>query len=96
MKVTLSATAKLKLVDLLEYLENKWSSRVKQDFIAKLDKSLNRISSYPKSCPESVDLKGLHKCVVTKQNTLFYRIGTDEIEIVTLFDTRQHPKKKNP
>ena len=34
-KVVLSSTAKEKLSDLLEYLEDNWSARVKNDFIKK-------------------------------------------------------------
>jgi plasmid stabilization system protein ParE len=94
MKVVLSATAKFRLLNLLEYLENKWSTKVKDDFIKKLDRSIVRISKYPESCPKSSELEGLHKCVVTKHNTFFYLVKTEEIEIVTLFDTRQNPSKK--
>ena len=92
-KVVLSSTAKEKLSDLLEYLEDNWSARVKNNFIKKLDRSIEKISLYPQSCPESMKVRGLCKCVVTKQTSLFYRITTEEIEIVTLFDTRQDPDK---
>ncbi|MFY0598511.1 MAG: type II toxin-antitoxin system RelE/ParE family toxin [Cyclobacteriaceae bacterium] len=92
-KVVLSATAKSKLSDLLTYLEIEWSVKVKNDFIKKLDQSLSRISNFPQSCPESIEIKGLYKCVVTKQNSLFYRIKPDKIEIITLFDTRQDPSQ---
>ncbi|NLP59458.1 type II toxin-antitoxin system RelE/ParE family toxin, partial [Lutibacter sp. B1] len=39
--------------------------------------------------------KGLFKCVVTKQTTFYYRIKfeREEIEIITVFDTRQDPNK---
>ena len=92
-EVVLSPTAKTKLSDLLEYLENKWSEKVKKEFIEKLDKSISRISDYPKSYSKSIEIKGLFKCVVTKQTSLFYRIKPKQIEVVTLFDTRQNPKK---
>ena len=92
-KVVLSSTAKDKLSDLLEYLERGWSAKVKNDFIKKLDRSIARISAYPQSCPESTQVRGLYKCVVTKQTSLFYRIKPKEIEVVTLFDNRQDPKK---
>ena len=92
-KVVLSSTAKEKLSDLLEYLEDNWSARVKSDFIKKLDRSIAKISLYPQSCPESMKVRGLYKCVVTKQTSLFYRITAEEIEVVTLFDTRQDSDK---
>lgn len=70
-RVVLSPTAKMKLSDLLLYLENKWSEKVKKEFSDKLDKSIAKISLYPQSCPESLEIKGLYKCVVTKQTSLF-------------------------
>jgi hypothetical protein len=49
----------------------------------------------PESCPKSKELGGIYKCVVTQQTTFYYRILADkkEIEIITLFDTRQDPDK---
>ena len=41
--------------------------------------------------PESIRKKGLRRCVITKQTTLFYRFNSKTIVIVTLFDTRQNP-----
>jgi len=93
LKVVLSETAKSKLSDLLEYLENKWSVRVKKEFVKKLDKTLFRLSNFPQSSPESNEVKGLFKCVLTNQTNIFYRVTKDEIEIVTFFDSRQDPKK---
>ena len=51
------------------------------------------ISNFPESCPESKDFKGIFKCVVSKQTTFYYRIvfENDEIEIITVFDSRQNP-----
>jgi plasmid stabilization system protein ParE len=92
-KIVLSKTAKNNLTHLLDYLESNWPKKVKNDFIKKLDISLLRISHYPHSCPESTEVKGLFKCVVTKQNTLLYRINSSEIEVVTIFDSRQDPSK---
>lgn len=92
-KVFLSKRAKIKLEKLLEYLETEWSERIKNEFIDKLDNTLNIIQNNPESFPKTTFIKGLHKCVVTKQNTLYYRIKKSRIEIVTIFDSRQDPKK---
>ena len=93
MRVVLSPTAKGKLEELLSYLKQEWSEKVKQEFIEKLDTKISQVSQYPRSCPESKSLKNLYKCVVTKQTTFYYRISKEEIEIITLFDTRQNPNK---
>ena len=56
---------------------------------------MKQISIQPQSCPESSEFKGLYKCVVTKQTTFYYRISTElkEVEVITIFDTRQNPEK---
>jgi plasmid stabilization system protein ParE len=92
-KVVLSPTAKSKLEELLIYLKNEWSEKVRHEFIEKLDDKINQVSHYPKSCPESRTFKGLYKCVVTKQTTFYYRIKIGEIEIAAFIDTRQDPQK---
>lgn len=91
--INLSKRAANKLEKLLEYLESEWSLKVKKEFINKLDSSLELIKENPDLFPESKIKKGLHKCVVTKQNTIFYRFDKKTINIVTLFDNRQDPKR---
>lgn len=91
--VIISKTAEKKLEKLFNYLLEEWSLKVKNDFIKKLDKSIDVIKSKPKSFPESSINKGLRKCVVTKQISLFYRFDAKNIYILTLFDTRQHPNR---
>lgn len=68
-------------------------TKFKNKFIEKLDTSIAIIEKQPEIFPESKKNKGLRKCVITKQTTLFYRFNTKQIYIVTVFDTRQHPKK---
>jgi len=95
MKVFLSELAENKLLKLNNFLLEKWNLQVKNDFIKKLTSKINQISKQPESCPQSSEFKGLFKCVVTKQTTFYYRINLDknEIEIITVFDTRQNPDK---
>lgn len=35
----------------------------------------------------------IRKCVITKQNSLFYKIEGETIEIVRIYDTTQDPNK---
>lgn len=90
-KIKISKTAKKKLDKLFYYLITNWNLKVKSDFVKKLDKSINAIKLHPESYPESIRKKGLRRCVITKQTTLFYRFNSKTIVIVTLFDTRQNP-----
>jgi plasmid stabilization system protein ParE len=94
MKVYLSQNAESKLLLLIDYLKVKWNDKTKYDFLEKMNKKIEMISKFPQSCPESKDFSEVYKCVVSKQTTFYYRILSDkeEIEIITLFDTRQNPE----
>lgn len=92
-KVVISKTTEKKLETIFSNLVEKWSIKVKNEFIEKLDYSIELIRNQPEMFPESKRGKKLRKCVVTKQTTLFYRFTTKKINVVTIFDTRQNPKK---
>jgi plasmid stabilization system protein ParE len=51
--IILSKTAAAKLDNLLNYLQDEWSERIKQNFIQKLDKSIHLIQNYPFSFEKS-------------------------------------------
>lgn len=95
MKVFLSEQAEIKLLQLNDYLIERWIIKVRDNFILILSEKINQIAIYPKSYIESKEFSGIFKCIVTKQTTFYYRFHTDEIEIITLFDSRQNPKKLN-
>ena len=93
MKVFLSELAESKLLQLNDYLIEHWGIKARDQFFQKFDEKVLQIATQPNSCPQSNEIEGLYKCVITKQSTCDYRIllETNEIEIITLFDTRQHP-----
>lgn len=91
----MSKTAERKLDKLFEYLVTKWSVKVKAAFVEKLNTSIEIIKIQPEIFPESKKAKGLRMCVITRQTTLFYRYNSEQIYIVTIFDTRQNPDRLN-
>lgn len=77
-----------------EYIEFKFSLRIKIEFLEKLQKNLDYISSNPENFPLT-EYEFLRKCVVSKQTSVFYTIRSKDIAVVSVFDTRQNPKKIN-
>lgn len=90
----ISKRAANKLDKLLIYLETEWSIKVKIEFIHKLNRCISIISEFPESNEKSNTSIGLHKCVVSKQTTIFYRFSETTLNIVTIFDTRMNTSKK--
>ncbi len=77
----------------IAYLEEKWTQSVIDDFIEKTDESILAISNHPLVFPVVRKKKRVHKCLVVKQISLFYRVVGDEIYLVTFWNNFQNPKK---
>ena len=92
-KVNFSETAVKNLEDIKFYLISKWSERVYENFKTKLSENISLIATNPEAFPKSN--KNIYKCVLIKQVTIFYRFNSTEIQILSLFDTRQNPTKIN-
>jgi plasmid stabilization system protein ParE len=73
-------------------LKNRWNKKVCIKFITKLDFCIDLIYENPNQFPFFHKEFQVRKCVVTKQNTLYYRETTTRIEILRLYDTRQNPE----
>jgi plasmid stabilization system protein ParE len=93
LNVFLSPLAERKLLLLLDYVELEWSKAQRDVLLEKILRSFNRIARHPKSSPESQEFPNLYKCVVTEHTSFFYRISSNEVEIITLVDNRQDPDK---
>lgn len=86
-----SSFASKDLRNLLDYLEAKWNKKVCLNFIEKLDHSIRQIQINPAQFPYFNASLQIRKCVITKHNSLFYRVTSTRIEILRLYDTRQNP-----
>ncbi|MDH5603645.1 MAG: type II toxin-antitoxin system RelE/ParE family toxin [Cyclobacteriaceae bacterium] len=93
-EINISLRASKRLDNLLKYLELEWSVKVKREFIEKIDKALNQIQELPDSFPKSDEVKNLHKCVVTKQTSMYYRYTSKTITIVAIIDNRYSDNRK--
>ena len=90
-EVRISKRAAKKPDNLLDFLEERRSSKVKSNLIHKIDETLKYIQLHPESFPESEKIPGLRKCVVTKQTTFYFKYSETAIDIIAIFDNRQDP-----
>jgi len=88
MKIVLSEPAAEQLRALLDYLEFEWSTRVRDSFLVKLERSFAALLAFPKAFPNSEKFIGLRKCVITPQCSAYYQIQDEDIEIIAFFDNR--------
>jgi plasmid stabilization system protein ParE len=93
MNVIISERAEKNLQVLADYLKHKWSIKVWNKFLLLLEKKMEQLAKTPNMYEASGNAKGIRRCVVTSQTILYYRIKANEIEIITIQDSRKNPKK---
>ena len=94
-KIIWSDEALFNLKQIIVYLEQNWTIKEINKFAFLLARQLNRIQNNPLLFAESNKQKNFRKSVLTKQISIYYRINSFEIQIITLFANRQNPKKLN-
>jgi plasmid stabilization system protein ParE len=77
----------------VDYLEIEWGDTVRKAYIARIEFVIELIKKFPTLYPTTSSRPGVRRCVITKHNSLYYRIADDYIEILTFYDNRSNPKK---
>ena len=91
-QITISENAKRRIENVFHYLEQEWSEKVRDDFKFKLLKQVDFLRQNPYMFPASQVKKNIRRCIITKHNAMYYRVKDNEVEIVTLHDTRSDPE----
>jgi hypothetical protein len=75
------------------FLRDRWYEAVVDDFKIQVERHLDFIAETPNLFRVHNKEKQIHKCLVVKQITLYYRILDDKIELLTFWNNYQNPKK---
>jgi len=89
-KVKISSEAKLDLIRIEEYLLNKWNEKVADDFYQKLIDAIDILETTMVNFERYFDTD-FRKFLLTKHNTIIYRLIGDEITIVRILQNFQNP-----
>jgi plasmid stabilization system protein ParE len=81
------------LRNILNYLIENWTERELRNFTKKLESRLTLIQQNPFLFPASSKKRNVRRSVLTYQITIYYRIDKNVIMLLSLFDTRQNPRK---
>ena len=95
LKIVWTPQAENGLDKVLDYLEKEWTIMEILNLEQNINDLLNRISSYPKICPQTRKFNNVHKGLVDKNNYIIYRIQPKKelIEIINFRGTKQKPIK---
>ena len=92
-KIIISPEAKEDLKNILSFLTENWGDQVVQEFLQKLNTFYYIVSVNPRLFGYYNKSKNIRKYLISRQNIIYYRIRNKEVQIITVFDTRQNPSK---
>ncbi len=71
-----------------------WGDQVINNFLQRVEEVLKKVKENPQLYPIHRSKDKVHKCVVSKQIILFYRIVDNQsIDLLTFWNTYQDPDK---
>lgn len=91
-KVIYSEHFQFKLIATTEYIADRFSLKTAADFLNEMEFKIERLQEQPLIGRISKQ-SDVRKLKVGKYNLIYYRITKECIEILDLFDQRQHPDK---
>jgi len=93
LKIRWTVEATINLESIIIYLESNWTSKELTKFFKKLEKQLLLLSLFPQAYPFSIRRRKIHRCIFSKNLTIYYTIEKEYLVLLSIFDTRQHPSK---
>lgn len=81
------------VLTIISYIEKEWGIKSAEKFQTILDSKIDSILINPKIGRIGIKNKNVHKLTVTKHNKIYYRIKNNEVIILTLFESKQNPKR---
>jgi len=91
-KVLWSDHSLIELKETIEYLELNWSEKEITRLVNEIERTLNLISNNPYLFPQSKNTR-VHRVVILKLNSIYYRVVNDEtVEVLSFFSNRQNPE----
>lgn len=79
---------------IVDYLEQEWGEITAKNFVIKVNEFLNLLENNPEIGVILLVNNGIRGHVISKQNTVIYRIKNDTIVLLNFFDNGQQPDKK--
>ncbi|MEZ4839137.1 type II toxin-antitoxin system RelE/ParE family toxin [Flavobacterium sp.] len=88
MNVIWSPQAKKDYWQNIDYLEAEWSFQVTLNFIEKVEKTIHLLTKNNVDFI-STNYKNVNKVVITKYITLYYKINSNQLELLRFWNTYQ-------
>jgi plasmid stabilization system protein ParE len=78
----------------LNIYTGEWGIEITQRVIREIAQTVTRIQKSPEQFPFFRKRKRIRRCVASPQTSIFFNVNGNLIEIMSVFDNRQNPKKR--
>lgn len=92
-QVVLSPLALINVENIFNYLNSDWGPDVADTFSVRLLEVIEQLERNPDIYQFYHRSRKIQRCVIGEQNTMYFRQTDEYIDVITIFDTRQDPKK---
>ena len=92
-QVLISPQAVMDIEHVVEYLVENWNQKVVEDFLLKLEMFYQIVSINPHTFGYYSKRRNIRNYAIAKHQVIYYRNKRKAVEIITLFDARQSPKR---
>jgi len=90
-EIIISERAENNLDQIISYLLTEWNESVKNNFLDSFKKNLKMLKTNPFMFQVYSKRQHIRKCLISKQNAMYFRIVDNVVEIITIHDTRRNP-----
>ena len=80
------------LSETYKYIKDNWSERELKKLSIEIEKTLKLISQNPNLFQKSASKNNIHRAVILKISSIFYRKNNGTIEIISFFSNRKNPR----
>lgn len=92
-KVRWTSNAYTDFSQITEYIKDAWGKSAAENFVIQVDSVIKILSIFPYLGKTIYSQKEIRGFVFSKQTTMVYRIKSEQIIILNLFDNRKDPDK---
>ena len=93
-EIVWSNHAKNELQNTIDYLIQNWSEKEVMKLAQMLENVIQHLGANPYIFQASISHPYLHRAIILRYNTLYFRVNGNRVEIVSFFSNRQSPLKR--
>lgn len=92
-KVKWTDEARNQFSTVVNYLLDNWTDAEVRHFVSATDQAIEYIKVYPKMF-RRIGKRNLYEALITPHNLMIYKLVSNEVHIITFWDTRRNPRVK--